>query len=513
VLPIAGFSASAVGSSMADTRGSQPEYNISRGSARARASPRRMVGLMPLFIVRYEHPADRCPATDPFMGASLLNHLSRARARQEGIDLKGEAVVEGEHTMYLIAEATSEAALRRFMTPFVTAGSVDVYAASSCTRVVARGGCTPATAPADPGVPVVDAEAACEDAIQAGLVVHRAQPLNCETSIPALIGGVVMPEAHFYVRNHFPTPLLDASAWRLEVSGLVERPLSLSLRDLRAMRSQSLVVTLECAGNGRSLLNPRVGGEQWGLGAVSTAEWSGVLLSEVLDRAGVASRAGEVLFRGADAGTVDGSAETAHFERSLSIDDARNADALLAYAMNGEPLPVQHGFPLRVIVPGWYAVTSVKWLTQMQLIEGPFTGPFQGDNYVYEWQRDGQIVQEPVSLQRVRALITEPRPGDVIESGALTVRGVAWSGAAPIAHVEVSVDFGPWQQAWLVGERRRHSWQWWEARLEVDHPGAVSVRARATDMAGSTQPEQPLWNRLGYGNNAIEDVRVSVKRG
>src|SRR5437667_762301 len=235
---------------------------------------------MALFVVRHHHSAEHCPAQDPEMGAMLLNHLSRPNVRQHGVEIKGEAVVQGEHTLYLIAEADDEGRLRAFMQPFQTAGSLHVYPASTCVRVVASGGCA-AAMPVSEHVVGLDPEEACQVAIEAGLVVHRAHPLNCETSIPALLGGVVMPNAHFYVRNHFHMPALDRSAWRLEVGGLVERPLVLSWRDLQNMPSQTLVVTLECAGNGRSHLVPRVEGEQWDLGAVSTAEWTGVALVEV----------------------------------------------------------------------------------------------------------------------------------------------------------------------------------------------------------------------------------------
>ena len=179
------------------------------------------------------------------------------------------------------------------------------------------------------------------------MVVHRAHPLNCETSIPALIGGAVMPNQRFYVRNHYQIPGLDASSWRLNVVGLVERPLSLSLRDLVKMPSQTQFVTLECAGNGRSLLSPRVNGEQWNLGAVSTAEWTGVPLAEILDRPNVKAGASEVVFRGADSGKLDASGEPIRFERSLRIENAQASEVLLAYAMNGEPLPIVHGYPVR----------------------------------------------------------------------------------------------------------------------------------------------------------------------
>ena len=466
---------------------------------------------MALFIVRHEHEAERCPATDPEMGAMLLNYLSRPNVRRHGVHIHGEAVAQGEHTLYMIIESSDEDRVRAFMRPFAEAGAVDVYPASTCVRVVASGGCAASMPIVDEPVPALDPEDACQHAIDAGLVVHRAHPLNCETSVPALIGGLVMPNAHFYVRNHFQIPRLDPSTWRLAIGGLVDRPLGLSLRDLSHMPSETRVVTLECAGNGRSLLQPPVAGEKWHLGAVSTAEWTGVPLAEVLDRAGIKSEAREVLFRGADAGTLPGSMETASFERSLTLDDAREAGALLAYAMNGESLPIQHGYPLRVIVPGWYAVTSVKWLTEIEVIGHPFNGHFQTGAYFYEWQRNGRVVREPVTLQRVRALITEPGAGETVDGGDLAIRGVAWSGAAQIARVEVRVGGGAWQEARLVGERKRHSWQWWELITRIEQPGTTTVRARATDLAGRTQPEGPEWNRLGYGNNAIQEVTLHVR--
>ena len=464
---------------------------------------------MALFVVRHEHAPDRCPAGDPEIGAMLLNYLSRPSVSQRGVRIQGEAVVQGEHTLYLIVEAPDESALRAFMQPFQMAGSVNVYPASTCARVVASGGCA-SPIPVSSLTPALDAEEACQKAIDDGLLVHRAHPLNAETSIPALIGGVVMPNARFYVRNHFHMPNLDAAAFRLTVGGLVDRPFELSLADLRRMRSQTVVATLECAGNGRTLFEPSIPGEKWNLGAVSTAEWTGVPLVELLDRAGPKSGAREILFRGADAGPVEGSADDIRFERSLDLDRGRDADVLLAYAMNGEALPVQHGYPLRLVVPGWYAVASVKWLTEIELVPTPFAGHYQTEKYQYEWESDGRVTREPVTLQQVRALITEPASDEQVPRGSLVVRGVAWSGAAPIARVEISVDGGPWQEARLVSERKRHSWQWWESVAAVPTPKAVNVRARATDLAGRTQPDRAEWNRLGYGNNSIQRVSIQV---
>jgi DMSO/TMAO reductase YedYZ molybdopterin-dependent catalytic subunit/rhodanese-related sulfurtransferase len=345
----------------------------------------------------------------------------------------------------------------------------------------------------------------------AGLVVHRTHPLNCETSIPALVGGVVMPNARFYVRNHFETPRLDPVSWRLEVIGLVKRPLRLSLRDLHNMRSETLVATLECAGNGRSAFDPPAEGEQWQLGAVSTAEWTGVPLAEIVDRVGLAPEALEIVFRGADQGNVGEAADLIRFERSLQVTDAGHSGSLLAYAMNGEPLPIEHGYPLRLIVPGWYAVASVKWLTEIEVIGSPFTGFFQTNRYVYETQCNGTVAREPVRLQQVRSVITQPSAGQEVSAGDLVVRGVAWSGAAPIDKVEVSIGHGPWQNARLIGQRHSHSWQWWELLTRVDSPGEITLQSRATDLAGRTQPERPRWNRLGYGANAVQQVPLLVR--
>ncbi len=356
------------------------------------------------------------------------------------------------------------------------------------------------------GLPVVT-----PDTDLTGLVVHRTRPLNCETSLPALIGGVVMPNARFYVRNHFDTPRLDPATWRLDVDGLVGRPLKLSLDDLVRMTARSLVATLECAGNGRSAFDPPVDGEQWRLGAVSTAEWTGVPLNEVIDWASPTQSAVDIVFRGADRGSVDGRDEAVRYERSLSLADARHGDVLLAYAMNGDPLPVEHGYPVRLVVPSWYGVASVKWLTEIDVIDAPFEGFFQTDRYVYDYEDDGRAVREPVRHQRVRSVIVTPSDGQEVDAGDLVVRGLAWSGAAPIASVDVAVADGPWQPATLIGERRMHSWQWWELRTRVDGHESSTIRVRATDLAGRTQPNEPQRNRLGYGANAIQTITIQPR--
>jgi len=217
------------------------------------------------------------------------------------------------------------------------------------------------------------------------------------------------------------------------------------------------------------------------------------------------------VFRGADQGNAGDAADPIRFERSLPVTDASQSSSLLAYAMNGEPLPLEHGYPLRLIVPGWYAVASVKWLTEIEATGSPVTGFFQSQRCVYETERNGSVAREPVRLQHVRSVITQPSARQQVTAGDLVVRGVAWSGAAPIDKVEVSLGGGAWQNARLIGQRHRHSWQWWELLTRIDSPGDTTLRARATDLAGRAQPERLRWNRLGYGGNAVHNVPLLIR--
>lgn len=356
----------------------------------------------------------------------------------------------------------------------------------------------------------LDSRQAWLEAVRAGLVVHSEQPLNAELP-PHALSGDLTPTDQFFRRNHFPVPDLTGEHWRLRVGGLVREPLELDLADLRRLGGQSTVATLECAGNGRNLFSPPVEGARWDLGAVSSARWTGVPLADVLALAGIAPQAREVVFRGADSGTVDGVAEPIRYERSLSVADALGAGALLVYEMNGAPLLARHGFPVRLVVPGWYAVASVKWLTDIEVTDEPFTGYFQDTHYVYEWQRDGQRVREPVRLQLVRALITAPASGRRLPAGDLDIGGVAWSGAGPVSRVEVRVRDGQWQDARLVGRPEPYGWQRWELSAAGLPPGPAVIRARAYDAAGRDQLTKPEWNWLGYGGNFVHEVAVTLR--
>ena len=319
----------------------------------------------------------------------------------------------------------------------------------------------------------------------ADLIVRRADPLNCEVRLSRLADGVVTPNDRFYIRSHFPVPSVDPERWRLRVHGHVKQSLEISLRELMGMPTQTMPVTLECAGNGRSMFTPVIEGEQWGLGAVSSASWTGVELSTILDRAGLEPQASHLVFRGAEG-----------FERGLDVD----TPALLVYGMNGQPLPAHHGFPLRTIVPGWYAVAGVKWLTEIEVTDRRFEGYYQVQRYVFD-------SDTPVTRMRVRSLITEPEDGAIVDVGELAIAGLAWSGSGPVERVDVSVNGGAWVTASL-GASERHAWRRWSAVTRVEQPGDVVIRSRATDAAGDVQPEQAEWNRLGYGNNSIQTVTV-----
>jgi DMSO/TMAO reductase YedYZ molybdopterin-dependent catalytic subunit len=328
----------------------------------------------------------------------------------------------------------------------------------------------------------------------ADLIVRRADPVNCEVRLSRLAEGGATPNDRFYIRNHFPVPKIDAELWRLRVHGHVKERLDISFRELRRMPTVTLPVTLECAGNGRTFFIPHIEGEPWVLGAVSTAVWKGIALSAILDYAEVRATAKHLIFRGADG-----------FERSLSVNEVRQSPVLLAFEMNGDQLPVQHGRPLRAIAPSWYAVASVKWLTEIEVSDQPSGGYYQVERYVYD-------SQTPVGLMRVRSLIIDPEECAEVELGDLTIQGLAWSGAGPLARVEVAVGDGAWTEAEMLEQRARYAWTQWRLVIPIDRPGEVRLRSRATDSAGETQPEQATWNRLGYGNNSIQTVTVRASR-
>jgi DMSO/TMAO reductase YedYZ molybdopterin-dependent catalytic subunit len=339
-------------------------------------------------------------------------------------------------------------------------------------------------------------------------------PFNAEAPPEALKGEITPTELH-YVRSNFALPDHDG---KLEIGGAVESPTTLTLDDLRAMPAAERAVTLECAGNGRLAMRPLPIGEPWGDCAVSTARWKGALLHEVLEKAGPSADGVEVRFEGADHGPyhlkpvlAETDQSDLRFVRSLALDHATDpaAEILIAYEMNGEPLIADHGAPFRLIVPHWFAVASVKWLKRIDVLTERYAGEFQTGHYIYEW---ADRPHEPVTLMRVRARITVPAPGTTISAGKYTVRGKAWSGTGPVTQVDVSLTGeGDWYPAELEPAKGPYHWQDWSFEWDTPAPGRHSLRARATDSAGNVQPEVPPWNRLGYGNNAIEVSYVDVR--
>ncbi|HEX2094145.1 MAG TPA: sulfite oxidase [Longimicrobiaceae bacterium] len=340
-------------------------------------------------------------------------------------------------------------------------------------------------------------------------VVIRPSPLNAETPESALPDEITPAGRHF-VRTHFGIPLLDRGRHRIAVDGAVRERLELELGELSRLPGRSVALTLECAGNDRLSFTPLPTGELWGGGAVGTAVWGGVPLREVLSRAGLAPGAREVVVEGADAGPAEEGEGTIHFARALPVKKALDPDTLLALEMNGAPIPREHGAPARLIVPGWYGMASVKWVTRITVLTEPFRGYFQRDRYVYDYGAGG--TPEPVAEIRVKAAITAPRDGDQVPVGPVLVCGWAWSGAAPVSAVEVAADGGDtWDEARMLPASSRYRWQRWEYAWEVRSPGRHTLRVRARDDAGRTQPDAPRWNRLGYGANGVRTIVVTAR--
>jgi DMSO/TMAO reductase YedYZ molybdopterin-dependent catalytic subunit len=350
-------------------------------------------------------------------------------------------------------------------------------------------------------------------AARAALQMINPAPYNAEAPPAALTDEITPTELH-YVRSNFPLPEHDGT---LEIGGAVGHPLRLTLDDLRAMPAYERAVTLECAGNGRLEMRPLPSGEPWGDYAVSTARWKGVYLHEALARALPDPTGVDVRFEGADHGAYhltpvlpDIDRSDLRFVRALPVALAADpaAEILIAYEMNGAPLNQDHGAPFRLIVPHWYAVASVKWLKRIDVLTAPYAGEFQTGHYIYEW---ADRPPEPVDIMHVRARITAPAAGSTISAGTHTVRGKAWSGTGPVTRVDVSLTgAGEWYAATLQPPAGPYHWQEWSFDWAADAIGRHTVRVRATDAAGNVQPEVPPWNRLGYGNNAIEVVYFDV---
>jgi DMSO/TMAO reductase YedYZ molybdopterin-dependent catalytic subunit len=321
----------------------------------------------------------------------------------------------------------------------------------------------------------------------------------------------ITPTGLHYLLIHWDIPDVDSTSWELTVGGAASRSLSLSLPDLRARPAVTMPVTLECAGNGRAALNPRPEGQPWLHEAIGTAEWTGTPLRGVLEEAGVQPQAVELVFTGADVG-IQGDIRQ-EYQRSLTVADAMRDEVLLAYEMNGRPLEPQHGAPLRVLVPGWYGMQSVKWLVRIEAVTEPFDGYQQSVAYHFQMNEDDPGTK--VTRMAPRALMIPPGITDyparrryVEQPGVVTLRGRAWSGRAPIVRVEVGVD-GSWAEAKLSEPLGPFAWRAWSFDWDAT-PGHHELACRATDEAGNSQPLDQQWNVQGMSNNLVQRIEVQV---
>ena len=323
----------------------------------------------------------------------------------------------------------------------------------------------------------------------------------------------ITPTGMHYLLIHFDIPVADEEAWSLDVGGLVDNPVTLDMDDIRSRPQVTMPVTMECAGNGRALMEPRAISQPWLLEAIGTAEWTGTPLRPILEEAGIASDAVELLFTGVDRGVQGG--ELQDYQRSLTIDQAMRDEVMLVYGMNGAPLEPQHGFPLRLLVPGWYGMTSVKWLSRIEAIDEPFDGYQQMRTYRYVQSPDE--VGNPVDLIRVRSLMAPPGVPDfltrtrLVEAGSQRVVGKAWAGRLDVTRVEFSVDGGEtWSDAELGPQVGDFAWRSWSAQWDAT-PGEHVLCVRATDEEGNVQPSEQPWNYQGMGNNMLHRVDVLVE--
>ncbi|MBI2680568.1 MAG: molybdopterin-dependent oxidoreductase [Candidatus Solibacter usitatus] len=346
----------------------------------------------------------------------------------------------------------------------------------------------------------------------ADMIIRGARPEDFEMPLSGFDSWIT-PNERFFVRTHVYTPSVDLAAWRLRVEGEVSAPLTLSMNELKQLPRVELVSVLECAGNGRSFYQPTLAGLQWQHGAVGNGRWAGVRLADVLKKAGYKASAKEVLFNGADVpiGTMP------DFQRAIPLEKALHADTMLAFEMNGQPLPASHGFPLRVIAPGWAGDSWVKWLTHIEVRDKEFDGFFMKTAYrrpvrtVTPGAPVDASLMTPVTLLGIKSVIASPVEGQMLAEGPATVRGVAWSGESPVARVDVSTDNGrTWQPAKLGTDQARYAWRMWEAQWTPRQAGSYVLMARAFNRAGETQPLVQEWNPSGYLWNVVQQVRVEV---
>jgi DMSO/TMAO reductase YedYZ molybdopterin-dependent catalytic subunit len=350
----------------------------------------------------------------------------------------------------------------------------------------------------------------------AGLIIRQKQPVNLEMPFDQL-DSYLTPTELFYIRSHFPTPSIDVASYRLRIDGAVKNPLALSYQELREMQSETRIAILECAGNNRVFLVPQVRGAQWELGAVGNAEWTGVPLRALLERAGLEDDACEIILEGADRGTPAEEPippDPITYARSVSREKAVRPEVLIAYQMNGRDIPRDHGYPVRAIVPGHYGMASVKWLTHIQAVREPFQGYWQTSDYGYWDYLDGKPVRRPLAEMKLKSEIAQPRVYEtLVPNRVYTVFGAAWAGETDVTEIAVSTDGGQtWTEAHFLDPVRRHAWRRWKFDwLTPKEPARYTLLSRAKDANGAVQPDKHDYNYGTYVITHLLPIEVIVE--
>lgn len=352
------------------------------------------------------------------------------------------------------------------------------------------------------------------DTDPARMIVRSPKPADLEMPLPGF-NEAITPIERFYVRCHTYTPKVDLAGWKLQIDGLVAHPVTLTMAELKKMPHVDLVSVVECAGNGRGFYQPHVSGTQWTFGSVGNGRWTGVRLKDVLAKAGVKDTAKHVLFDGADVplGKME------DFRRTITIEKAMDPDTLLAFGMNGQDLPVQHGFPLRLIPPGWAGDSWVKWVTHIEVLDHEFEGFWMKSAYRHPLKpvAPGASVDAsqmvPVTDINVKSAIASPLAG-ALPLAATKISGAAWSNGSPVTAVDVSVDGGKtWNHATLGKDLGRYSWRLFEFSWNPRAEGEYTIMSRARNAAGAVQPMEQQWNPSGYLWNVVQSVPVQVSKG
>jgi DMSO/TMAO reductase YedYZ molybdopterin-dependent catalytic subunit len=350
------------------------------------------------------------------------------------------------------------------------------------------------------------------------MILQRTQPPLLETPFEIFDKGVFTPNDQFYVRWHWaviPTTV-DVAKFQLKVRGAVNQPLALTIKDIMALPQVELAAVNECSGNSRGLFQPRVAGGQWANGAMGNARWTGVSLKSVLDKAGVKSGAVQVRFNGMDEPVVP---DAPDFMKSLSLDHARDGDVMLAYAMNGEQLPLLNGFPLRLVVPGWYATYWVKMVNDIEVLDSPDTNFWTKTAYTipdtpHADMKPGQanVPMVPINKLNPRSFITNLKAGSTVKAGApALLRGIAFGGDTGVKRVDFSADGGKtWRAAQLGKDEGKYSFRQWQARFTPAAKGDATLMVRCTNASGEAQPAEPNWNPSGFMRNVIESTPIRV---